>query len=67
MSFEIVYEHSFIAELDVIEPDPAKQMYLAMRIEAARTRDVLKGVLGYGLVRIGWTQDCWLGIKRPER
>ena len=55
--FQIVYEHPFVAELDVIEPDQTKQMYLSMRIEAACIQQVLAGWIGYGFVRVTWTRE----------
>lgn len=55
--FHIVYEHSFIAELDAIEPDQTKHMYLCMHIEAACIRRVLEGWIGYGFARVTWSRD----------
>jgi hypothetical protein len=55
--FQIVYEHPFVSELDVIEPNLTRQVSLCIRIEAACIRRVLEGWTGYGFTRISWTRD----------
>lgn len=52
-----IYEHQFISELDVIEPDPYKQMHVQIRVERACARQITKEMLGYGFARVCWTRD----------
>lgn len=55
--FTFIYEHPFIAELDAIEPDFGRQIYLTMRIENECAKNILQGGDGYGFARIAWTRD----------
>lgn len=55
--WEFIYEHSFISELDLIEPCPYRQTYLLMRIEIACAEQIRTGIQGSAFVRVKWERD----------